>query len=169
MAEFTVAFDTGELPGPDYESFMVGQNSICGDDARTHPIKFNDSITGDYVVGYNWENPVYGLPPGSIKIESFTDITEVVNIVAGTVIPNPYASNTLRDNSTGLTLTYPYTTPTSNLHNIVENFSQLEIECYEDNSDKYMNTRTRSITYRLYDTAGHVGPLATATYRNYAP
>lgn len=169
MAEFTIEFARGELPGPTYEDYSVGVTSICGDDARTHPIKFNDTVTGDYIVGYNWSNPSYGLPPGTIRIEGFTDVTEVEEIVTGTQIPVSYPPNTLKDLSTGLDLTYPYITPISNLPNIVENFNQTEITCYESGSSDYRNTRIRTIEYVLADTGGNWGPLRSVEYRNIAP
>lgn len=169
MATFTVEFERGSLPGPSYEDYSVGVTSICGDDARTHPIKFNDNINGDYVVGWNWSNPSYGLPPGSIRIESFTDETFVEEVATGTMIPVSYPSNTLKDLSTGLNLTYPYITPISNLPNIVENFNQAEITCYSSGSSDYINTRKRTIEYILFDTDNHAGDLHKATFVNTAP
>jgi len=168
MATFNIEFERGESI-PIYEDYMVGVAAICGDDARTHPIKFNDNVTGDYVVGWNWDNPAYGLPPGSIRIESFTDITEVTEISTGTNIPVSYTPNKLQDLSTGLELTYPYITPMSNLPNIVEIFNQPEIICYDSDSDKYLNVRSRTIEYILFDTGGHSGELHKAIYRNTAP
>lgn len=169
MANFTVEFARGQLPGPTYEDYNVGVTSICYDDARTHPIVFNNNVTGDYVVGWNWDNPSFGLPPGTIRIESFTDTMETVDVATGTVIPTTSTPNTLRDTSTGLNLTYPYTTPISNLSNIVENFNSTELECYDFGSRKYMNTRTRVIQYVLFDTAGHPGSIQNATYKNSGP
>lgn len=170
MAEFTVEFARGQLPGPTYEDYFVGGPlGICGDDARQHPIKFNDNITGDYVVGFNWDNPS-GLPPGEIRIISFSDSTTTVELSTGTIVNTQlFPANTLKDNMTGLDLTYPYTTPMSNLPNIVENFAQSEITCYNDGSDKYRNTRTRVVEYILFDTAGNPGPVCKATYQNIAP
>ncbi len=169
MATFTVEFERGTLPGPTYEDYSVGVTSICGDDARTHLIKFNDNINGDYVVGWNWDNPSYGLPPDTIRIESFSDTTEVLDTVSGNTIPVSYPPNTLRDLSTGLDLTYPYVTPMSNLPNIVETFNQPEITCYADGSPKFQNTRIRVIEYILADTGGNWGSLQKAEYRNTAP
>ena len=168
MAEFTVEFAEGQLPRPTYEDYSVGVSSICFDDPIIHPITFNNNTTGDYVIGWNWNNP-FGLPPGSIRIESFTDITEVIEVALNIPITVSYTSNTLKDNSTGLNLTYPYTLPISNLSNIVENFNQNEIECYNDGSSRYLNTRTRTIEYTLFDTGGNAGTVQKASYRNTAP
>ena len=171
MAVFSIEFARGQLAGPEYEDYNVtGPLGICFDDARQHPIKFNDNITGDYVVGWNWSNPSFGLPPGSIRIESFTDITETIELSTGLVVNTQTSpANTLRDNTAGVDLTYPYITPMSNLGNIVENFNQNEIMCFNSGSDKYRNTRTRIVEYILFDTAGNPGPLRTARYDNFAP
>lgn len=169
MAEFTVEFTRGQLPGPTYEDHGVGVTSICFDDARIHPIVFNNNVTGDYVVGWNWNNPSFGLPPGSIRIESFTDNMQVVEISTGAIIPVTNTPNTLKDNSTGLDLVYPYTTPISNLANIVENYNQNELECYNRGSKKYQNTRIRIIEYTLFDTGGNPGTVQKATYKNIGP
>lgn len=168
MAEFTVEFARGTLPGPSYEDYSVGTQGACGDDARQHPIKFND-ITGDYIVGWNWNSPA-GLSPGNIRFESFTDITTTIEISTGTIINvQTTPANTLKDNSTGLDLTYPYTTDISNLPNIVENLNQIEINCYENDSSKFKNVRSRKIEYILFDTSGNPGELKEAIYENIAP
>ena len=169
MAIFTVEFARGSLPGPEYEDYFVGVTSICFDDARQHPIKFNDNITGDYVVGWNWSNPSTVINPGTIRLESFTDTTEVIELSTGIVVPNTVPSNTLKDISTGSNLTYPYVIPMSQLGNIQENFNSSEIYCEDGGSSKYKTTRTRRLEYIIFDTDGVPGPLRVATYQNIAP
>lgn len=168
MAEFTVEYQAAQVPGPDYEDYSVSSESICFDDGRTHPIKFNDNITGDYVVGWNWNNPS-GLPVGSIRIESFTDNTDSIELSTSTAVPNSAVPNTLKDTSTGLDLTYPYVIDISELPNIVENINSSELICVNEGNNKYRNTRTRRIQYMLYDTAGNAGPMRIVTYQNTGP
>lgn len=168
MAEFTVEYQAAVVPGPQYDDYFVGVQSICSDDARTHPIKFNDNVTGDYVVGWNWTNP-NGLPVGTIQIESFTDGTEVIELSTGNVVPSSVPSNTLKDTSTGLDLTYPYTINISQLPNITENLNSYELTCHSSGSDKYRNTRIRKLRYVLFDTAGNPGPTRIAIYQNTGP
>lgn len=170
MAEFSIIFDEMLNSPPRYEDYsVIGPLGSCGEDAQIHPITFNDISTGDYVVGYNWDSPI-GLPPGNIRIESFTDTTEtydtVLNVIAN-VQTTP--ANTLKDTTTGLNLVYPYITPISNLPNIVEVFTQSEITCYEKGSAKFRNTRTRKIKYVIFDTDGNAGPVCDAIYQNTAP
>lgn len=170
MAIYTIRFDKepDDPRGPTYESYMVGVNSICFDDVRYHPVVFNNNITGDFVVGWNWVN-ANGNPPQTLRILSFTDKTETIEISTGLVIPNNYPPNTLRDNSTGLDLTYPYEFDINSLGNIRENSNQLEISCEGSGSDKYKNTRQRIIEYIILDSGGIPGPTRTATFQNIAP
>lgn len=171
MAVYRIEFERGQIPGPEYEDYnVVGPVGVCGDDARQHPIRFNDNVLGDYVVGWNWSNPSTGLPVGSIRFESFVDETVTVELSTGTVVNvQTTPANTLRDNTAGVNLTYPYITPISNLPNIEENYSQPELVCYSDGSDKYRNTRSRKIEYILFDTGGNAGPVRVAQYNNFGP
>lgn len=163
MAVYGINF--AQKVGPEYEDYSIGVSTFCGADALQRNVKFDDIVTGDFVVGYNWNNPS-GLPATTIVFESFTDITTVTEISSGNDIPVSVTPNALEDVTTGLDLVYPYTIDISDLANIQQHINNTELFCYDSGNPAYENIRTRAITYYILDSAGVAGPVRVATFIN---
>ena len=166
MGEFHIEFARGGKPGPEYKDYSVTVISNCGDDPQPRRIRFNDINAGDFVVGYQWDNPWNGQSPVyQIRFESFTDETIEIELATGnqTVVPVPPA--TLRDSLLNQELFYPYYIAIGSLPYIEQYNHAGEIACPGDlGTHRYV--RTRKIQYLLADAQGNWGPLRTATFIN---
>lgn len=157
MAVFTAEFARGTLPPPTYESYGKEENVICHADLIPRTIAFNSAA--DYIVGLNFQS---NYPPeDSIRIESFTDQLFYSDVGGGGSYTEEvnYVPSEMIDNSTGLTLTYPYLKPISELSDLNFTVGEGEMNCKIENVDYQ---RIRIITYAIIDSQGLMGELHTS-------
>lgn len=164
MGSFTVQFTEAIQAGPSYDDYQVNVSTPCNDDAQQRNVKFNDIITGDFVVGFNY-NSSGGYSAQSIQILSYTDemiSTEISTSVE--TVPPGFVPSELKRISTNTALNYPYTMNINNLNDIGLITNSFELICQD--SSKYVASRTRRIEYIILDTNGQAGPTKTATFTN---
>jgi len=161
MAIFQIEFEEFREPGPTYEDYSVGVNTICNDDAQQRNVMFNDIINGDFVVGYNYS----GNPATTLVIESYEDHMDFIEIATSIATPDPgFTPSELRDTSTGNALTYPYTKAITNLNQLDLILNSSELSCPP--SSDYTTVRTRRLVYHILDDNGTAGPTRTASFTN---
>lgn len=164
MATFTITFSEAPPVAPYYEDYSVTVESICDGDAINRIIRFNDNVTGDLVVGYNYSSSI-GSPATTFKIISYEDTMNYKEIATGIESPAPgFTPSELKDNTTGNFLTYPYITPVSNINNIVMLTHSVEIKCPTDPA--YTSVRVRKLVFQVADAAGTYGPIKAASFIN---
>lgn len=167
MAEFTIEFERGQIYEPQYKNeYELKQRIQCAEDPRPRTIKFND-ITGDYVVGLDWDNANNGnLPADRIRIEAYQDYTSEANIQTGNITILNIPPSVLIDTSTGLELTYPYEIPISELGNIQTKHNGPELVCNQFDLSKWRYNRSRAISYFLGDSAGNWNTAPAVSWIN---
>lgn len=165
MAEFTVEFERGTLPPPEYDDYAVTEQVNCNDDVIPRSIVFNN--TGDFILGLNFSS---NYPPATtIVIEDYKDITtetDVATYAETTPSPNSVSSELIRI-STNTPLVFPYTVAVGDLYDIGIEHASLEIVC-NDTEGKFRYTRERTISYRVGDSNGLYGEIKTSTLSTYA-
>lgn len=164
MAQFTIEFDRSIDGGPQYDPYNINQSIQCNDDGQQRRVRFNDTINGDFVVGYNYFSPG-GYTAQTIKILGYEDTMIWTEIATGAeTVPTGFVPSRLRRNSTSAILTYPYTMNISDLADIGLEINSIELICNE--SDKYETSRSRAISYTITDANGQEGPVRKALYTN---
>lgn len=164
MADFEVIFEEQlEFP-PEYEDYVVGVRTKCnsGTNASQRLIRFNDIVTGDFVVGFNYNSPG-GFSAQNLVIESYTDKYFVIEIATGIETADPtHIPNRLQ--YSGVNVTYPYTVGMSNLNNLGWFIRAAELQCGD--TPGYTYKRERIITYHIVDSNGNIGPTRVAIFIN---
>lgn len=161
MATFQAEFEES-LQGPTYEDYSVGVATPCNDDGQQRVIKFNDTVTGDFVVGFNYNSPG-SFSAQNLVIESYTDESIIIEIATSIeTVDSSHIPNLLQ--YSGVTISYPYTVGMSNLNNLSWFIRSLELQCGDDPG--YTYRRERIITYHIVDSNGNVGPTRVAIFIN---
>lgn len=163
MAEFIVTFDRGIEPGPEYEDYIKTVSTICGEDGYDRTLTFNDTVNGDFVIGYNYTS-LPGYSADTLIISSYSDEMTWEDVDTNVSIPTPgFTPSELQDTTTSTVLTYPHSMSISDLANISLTPSGVELIC---GGSKYIATRKREISYHIVDTNGQSGIAHKATFIN---
>lgn len=165
MANIKITVAEEPISPMQYNSFGVGQQTICGSTASQRNFKYNDT-SGDFVVGKDFVNAA-GFPANTLRILGFTDNGYFIeNSTGNQTTATGFIPRRLKNILTNTIIsTFPYEILISNIGQMgVENVGT-ELICP---SDMVNNTaiRAREVTYRILDSNGNVGPIAVARFDN---
>lgn len=162
MANFTVQFEESQNLAPTYEDYGVGVRTKCSTDAAQLRVRFNDIVTGDFVVGYNYSSPMASPATTLIITQYIDEMFWIDNVTGATTVPTFFDPSELSDNGTTIS-TFPHYVSINTLGDLAIVPHSGELHCPPKGS---YAIRTRTISYMIRDANNLDGPLRKATFIN---
>lgn len=165
MANINITVEELFVSPLNYNSYQVGQATLCDDNALQRNIKFND-LSGDFVIGKDFTNSA-GFPAQTLRIVNFTDESFFIENLSGNQMPVPgYVPRRLKNIITNVVITtFPTDVSISNLNQLGVEITGDELTCPSDTFN-YTARRIRKMTYRIIDSDGNLGPIKEARFDN---